>query len=276
MQRTVSQENDRLVFLLARQPGFSELSNPDQVAAISAALGLQKNHQQFKELAAIVNCDPARICLISEKEATEFGEKINAVYFKSTFNRDFNGLLKEIGGSLDKGRAFFDRATKRWRLRWEGASKLLKTPEFREIFCCFIDADRLIVLIDEQTKALPSDEPAFEIMEVPVSVRVAAIVNALQVRRPQDKIKEAKCYIYNGRQFEQLGLFTDGQESFQTRLPFLALRYSLDHGKPRYALFDTVSAEISRVTFGNEDAATGELIAIYSKTVEDLKVSIAE
>lgn len=272
-------ENEsRLVSRLIHELGFPEVTDSQIKSAISDALSLKRQHQKLHKLAMLVDCDPERICLVSQRNATEYGEKINAVYFQNIYNPEFNDLLKRIGMSLENGRAFFDRSNKCWRLREEGAFQLLEMPEFEAMFDCFIDENQLLVAQKErgEVRKLAADPFVFEALEMPASVRVHDIIDVLRAARPQDKIEEKKCYLHNGDQFEQIDLFAGPGGFFETRLPFLALRYSLDHGKPRYALYDPVSVEVFHLTFGNTDSATRQLIAVFAKMFESLNIPVVE
>lgn len=238
-----------------RLPGFWQIKDAGLESAVRTSLEKDQATQAcFRELGKILQIDPGAICLVESRLVTRDGQKkIPVMDVLTTYNPSFHNEIK----AQHEGR--FNSTLRCWNIplaQWDAAAQKLGL-----FFKGVIDLRTGVIMMHDGAIPPQEVEPIFTLRPQPLQVDPLAILQAIKQARPQDaeRILPDSWVIHQGERFSRTA-----PRVFKTRYPFLLLRWGVQGGKPRYALYATESNTLGDMGFGQDDKKTRMLLGSYT------------
>lgn len=222
---------------------------------VRSILVTEKQKKALVLLGDLFKCSPTEILLLQQRKISRNGKKIVITNLRYTFNESFNTFLRiHCDGRYDK------QFAAAWSIVLEGGVKDAVIAECELYFRIIVDMDNMQVMNNHKGEELENkQQPAFQPLPYHVEVTTHDLITAVDVARPTDRIAQITTYIHDGSQFVAL----PRDDAVWTRCPFVLLRYAVDNGRPRYAIYSVLAKHIESIAYGNDSKVTSIALARF-------------
>ncbi len=240
--------------------GFSVETGKSVISVFIDALSRDTFAAILDAFSDVFLCDRLEIAIIEKRTIQRNGKKLNVVSVRYGFNKSANDGLMTIPNTRFNG-----SAAKSWDIEMTEDNIHKMWSVLKQHFVVVLDVDLLCVFVnnDKPTHSF-ANSAAFTSLPSPLSWNASQIIDAIQQKTKDIPIN---FYVHNGIQFVPIDLNSE----YDTYVPFILCRYSVNGGQPRYVAYSVIGKCIENLSFQSDGKNMKRMIARYIDTLRTIK-----